>query len=71
MKPQNPYLKYYNDPDSPDGKSICTAYSIWFEGFDAAIKWANEPCTEEGKAHLRGLKHKTCPPCWKGLTEEK
>lgn len=62
MKPENPYRSNVVPIDScivvDEGISAyqcCKASAlVWEEGFDAAIKWGNEPCTEhEQRGEIR------------------
>lgn len=74
-KPENPFYKNIN---SLDKNSMRMGLGIaWQEGFDAAIKYLSEPCTEHKIIEWRGCAieyyepHRyLCPECMSELKSE-
>jgi hypothetical protein len=58
MKPENPYMKINTTCDG-----FKTERLAWQEGFDAAIKWLNEPCKEHPMT-MRELGLCCCDRCF-------
>lgn len=77
MKPENPYK---GDIDIFNNIRLATRQG-WQEGFDAAIKWLNEPCTEHPLKGVSDLEkyndykhyypdHRyLCPECLKEISD--
>jgi len=72
MRPENPYTKGIGISDGIIELDFGSMQRIaWQNGFDACMKWLEEPCADISHYWgIGGVQRKDCKQCWQELKLE-